>query len=117
MQKAIILLSMLASQLVLAASPGGVAGENLNSLELWLRADVGVAATGGGVDTWDDQSEFTSNNVSQGTSNKRPIVGDDLAVDGETLNFNPTVMFDGSNDLLSTSTLQLDDGASIIAVA
>ena len=117
MQKAIILLSMLASQLVLAASPGGVAGENLNSLELWLRADVGVEATGGGVDAWDDQSEFTSNNVSQGTSNKRPIVGDDLAVDGETLNFNPTVMFDGSNDLLSTSTLQLDDGASIFAVA
>ena len=95
-----------------SASPGGVT----DSLELWVRADSGVTVSNGGVDEWSDQSTL-SNDASQVTSNKRPVLSDDLSVDGETLNFNPSVVFDGSNDLLDVPNLQLDDGASIFAVA
>ena len=112
MNKVVYFSLIFISQIAFSASPGGVD----DSLELWLRADQGITTLSGRVRYWDDQSELTSNHSGQYYYSKRPSVGHNLAVEGQTLNFNPTVAFDGVNDLLVVKKLQLDDGASIFAV-
>ena len=112
MNKVVYFSLIFISQIAFSASPGGVD----DSLELWLRADQGITTLSGRVRYWNDQSELTSNHSGQYYYSKRPSVGHNLAVEGQTLNFNPTVAFDGVNDLLVVKKLQLDDGASIFAV-
>ncbi|TAE47522.1 MAG: T9SS C-terminal target domain-containing protein [Bacteroidetes bacterium] len=78
-----------------------------NSLALWLRADEGVATSGGDVSGWADQSS-SGFDVAQGIVGKRPTL------ENNDLNYNPTLNFDGddrlfrenvlSNDLFNTNT-------------
>ncbi|WP_419211216.1 LamG-like jellyroll fold domain-containing protein [Maribacter sp. X9] len=68
-----------------AEGPGGI----LTNLSLWLKADSSATPA-----QWDDQSEFNHNLV-QASSNLQPTVK------SNGINFNPTVVFDGS-DLMQT---------------
>ena len=61
------------------------------TLELWLRADVGVTTSGSSVATWSDQSG-RGNDVSQSTAINRP----ELVSGG--LNGNPVVQFSGQGN-------------------
>ncbi len=65
--------------------PGGI----ITNLSLWLKADSGATPA-----QWDDQSEF-NNNLVQASSDLQPMVK------SNGINFNPTVVFDGS-DLMQT---------------
>ncbi len=80
-------------------APGGVIAD----LQLWIKANSGVAESAGDVNTWTDQS-INSNDASQGTGANQP----DLVSDA--LNYNPGLLFDGSDDYL-------DIGLSIAASA
>ena len=63
------------------ASPG-----NVNSnLQLWIRADQGVALTGTDVDSWTDQSINGFVGASEGSSDAEYVI--------EGLNFNPVLRF------------------------
>nr|WP_321412000.1 LamG-like jellyroll fold domain-containing protein [uncultured Allomuricauda sp.] len=68
-----------------AEGPGGI----ITNLSLWLKADSGFTPA-----QWNDQSEF-NNNVIQASTNLQP------AEKTNGINFNPTVVFDGS-DLMQT---------------
>ena len=92
-------------QYELAPDPGGIAA----GLTLWVKADAGVYTDGGStaatdgdsVQQWNDQ---TSNNydLSQGTSDDRPLYKDNL---NDNINFNPTLVFDGTNDELTRGSV------------
>ena len=69
-------------------SPGGVNG----SLALWLKADAGITG-GADVSQWNDQS-LNSKHATQITSSNQPDAST------RTMNFNPTVEFDGSNHFM-----------------
>jgi gliding motility-associated-like protein len=69
-----------------AEGPGGI----ITNLSLWLKADSGFTPA-----QWNDQSEF-NNNVIQASTNLQP------AEKTNGINFNPTVVFDGS-DLMQTA--------------
>lgn len=75
-------------------SPGGIS----SNLALWLRADVETNTTsdGASISTWGDQST-NGNDGSQATSNRQPLY---RAI---SLNYNPSVDFDGSNDRIEGS--------------
>ena len=73
--------------------------------EIWLKADGAVfnsgttqALDGETVETWEDLSGM-GNNVSQVTVSRRPIFNE------SSLNFNPSISYDGSNDLLRTDNV------------
>lgn len=62
---------------------------------LWLKADAGTGAVDGGqVQDWEDQS-ILANDASQATVTSRPTL------DADAINFNPALLFDGSNDFMS----------------
>ncbi|MBN8706763.1 MAG: T9SS type A sorting domain-containing protein [Bacteroidetes bacterium] len=84
----------------------------VDGLVLWLRADTLVTKDASNfVSTWGDLSD-QGNNFSQATSSKQPLWVD------AALNSEPTVRFDGSNDVLgSLKSLNLTAGASIFIVA
>ncbi|WP_149304987.1 LamG-like jellyroll fold domain-containing protein [Pareuzebyella sediminis] len=69
--------------------PGGIT----SNMALWLRADSGIILDTG-VSIWEDQS-LGQNNPVQAIANSQPIIG------SETINFNPKVSFDGSNDIMN----------------
>ncbi|ASV31702.1 LamG-like jellyroll fold domain-containing protein [Maribacter cobaltidurans] len=69
--------------------PGGIT----SNMALWLRADSGIVLDTG-VSIWEDQS-LGQNNPVQAIANSQPIIG------SETINFNPKVSFDGSNDMMN----------------
>ena len=83
-------------------------------LELWLRADSGVAAgSGGAVASWGDRSSAAAkHDAIQTVSTAQPKVVDDV------LAGHPVVRFDGSNDVLKVATgfADLGDGFSAFAV-
>lgn len=75
-----------------SCAPGGLSA----GLLLWLRADAGVTTVSGAVSAWADQSG-ANHDFSQGTTGNRP----QYRTSGNRLiNFNPSLDFDGSNDLL-----------------
>jgi len=78
-------------------------------LALWLRADTGVAHSGGLVDAWQDQAvEVGGANTASGTGVSRP----EWVLDG--IGGRPAVRFDGLNDYLSVpdhDALDLGTGA------
>ncbi|GAP63451.1 hypothetical protein ARMA_1874 [Ardenticatena maritima] len=77
--------------------PGGVGITNgSSSLELWLKADAGVTTSGSSVSTWADQSGHGAD-VTQGSATSQPTHVTSLA----SLNNQPAVQFDGSNDYLN----------------
>ncbi len=65
-------------------APGGVAA----NLTLWLKADNGVTDPGTAITAWLDQS---------GNSNNLTTVNGDPDLQGNILNFNPVVDFDGND--------------------
>lgn len=61
------------------------------NLALWLKADAGV--TGSSVSAWNDQSG-NKNHAAQADVDKRPTLTNNA------FNFNPTLTFDGTDDML-----------------
>ncbi len=92
------------------AAPGGVQTD----LGLWLKANAGVfsdagttAATDGAeIQEWQDQSSAGIDATEATNSNQRPTFQSDAA---NLVNFNPSVLFDGSNDrfLLDSNSIAL----------
>jgi hypothetical protein len=80
------------------STPATILGANLL---VWLRSDLGVTESGGVVSTWADQSG-NGHNFTQGTAANRPAYN---ATGGP--NSTPSILFDGANDGLINSTLNL----------
>ncbi len=97
------------------AGVGGTVGVSpipTNGLSLWLRADVGVMAANGGVQTWQDQSGQQMDAVAS-AANVAPKLGKDA------LSGLPTLEFDGQQDYLSLPEGFADftQGLSVFIVA
>ncbi|MBZ0167601.1 MAG: LamG domain-containing protein, partial [Candidatus Omnitrophica bacterium] len=99
-------------------SPGDV----LSGLQFWVRADAGVftntgctsaAGNGNDIGCWQDQS-ILSNHVTEDTAAEKP----DLVstADDTDFNFNPSLNFDGGDQLTRTSMLSAGDAISVLAV-
>lgn len=106
--------------LLLFTSQISVAQNNIPSqvsgLSLWLRADTGVVITAGSnpptVQQWRDISG-NSYNATQNTNNLRPRFVTPVTL----INGRPTVLFDGSNDFLSGTTIPgLDTSLTIFII-
>lgn len=66
----------------------------VSAQRLWLRADAGITTSNtGGVSNWQSQTS-TVYEGTQSNTNAQPLLIDD------GLNFNPTIIFDGSDDYL-----------------
>jgi len=77
-----------------------------NGLRLWLKADAGVTTNASGqVSSWADQST-NGFIVSQGTDSLKPLWVDDQ------MGGQPVLRFDGVDDLLNNTTLNLLSGVS-----
>lgn len=83
-------------------APGGIVA----SLYTWYRADKGVTL-GTGVSTWADQST-SGKNATQATAAAQPVYN----TSSNLINFNPTLSFDGTNDVLSNSTISYNGSLS-----
>ncbi len=86
---ALILLVFACLQGFPQSNPGGVGGA-----AVWLKADQGVIATGSNITTWVNQAggaNFTGKGNPQ--------------VNANSVNFNPAIVFNGSNYLTSNSTI------------
>ncbi|TGV04606.1 choice-of-anchor D domain-containing protein [Flavivirga rizhaonensis] len=81
---------------LLTNSPGNV-GSNL---QLWLRADQGIALTGTDVDSWTDQSANGFTGASQGSTDAEYVASG--------LNFNPILRFSGNSFYNLGNPSQLD---------
>ena len=68
----------------------------LDSLNLWIRADTGIISSGGLVESWNDLSDSLLN-LNQVTGARRPLLTDSV------LNNYPGVFFDGVNDYFDFS--------------
>ncbi|WP_185113533.1 hypothetical protein, partial [Chryseobacterium sp. CCH4-E10] len=77
-------------------APGGVSGENL-----WLRADAGTNTTinGGAITTWNDQA---GNAAITGQPTK--VGAGSITYATSSMNFNPTINFDGTSGTEMTGT-------------
>lgn len=78
-----------------AQAPGGVSA----NLRLWLKADAGVT-TATGVSQWNDQSG-NGLNATQVTGANQPTFS------ANSLNFNPTLQFNGTSHRLATGNTSL----------
>jgi len=87
--KSFFAIFLLAFGILNAQSPGGVGTANLRG---WFDASIGVTVTSGAVSAWQDRSGI--GNATQGTSGERPTVST------STINYNNTLLFDGTNDNL-----------------
>lgn len=80
------------------SGPGGVGTTDGNStLQLWLRANSGVATNSNGISTWADNSG-NSRDASPGSASSAP------SAISNGLNSKPTISFDGSDDYLDLSS-------------
>ncbi|MFC3197081.1 Calx-beta domain-containing protein, partial [Parapedobacter deserti] len=78
-----------------------------DGITFWLRADDGRSSGG----RWSDYSNF-GNNALQGVVNGQPVT------DARGLNFNYSLVFDGTDDFLDISTTRIDPAnATVFAVA
>ncbi|AUP78016.1 LamG-like jellyroll fold domain-containing protein [Flavivirga eckloniae] len=77
-------------------SPGDVD----SNLQLWLRADQGIALTGTDVDSWTDQSTNGFTGASGGSADAEYVTSD--------LNFNPIIRFSGNSFYNLGNPSQLD---------
>lgn len=73
-------------------APGGVAAD----MQIWVKADNGVVASGSAVNQWTDQSS-ENHNLVQATPAIQPL----LQGASTFFNFNPSVKFDGAGDRLA----------------
>ena len=76
-------------------APGGVKDQ----LFTWYRADKGVT-TATGVSVWADQS-INAKDVTQGTAAAQPVYN----TSSKLFNFNPSLSFDGTADVLVNATI------------
>ncbi|WP_162088693.1 beta strand repeat-containing protein [Chryseobacterium aquaeductus] len=84
----------------LVTAPGGV----ITNLQRWYKGDAGVT-TATGVSAWQDQAGgFT---VDQGTAANQPTYNTASSL----LNFNPSISFDGTNDVLTSATAGVISGS------
>ena len=101
----IFLLVIILPSFLTAAGPGDLTLD----LELWLKADDGINESDGeGVDIWSDQSG-QDNHATQTVATSRPTYEDDA---DSSINHNPVVYFDGTNDYLSLGNLSAIKGGS-----
>lgn len=71
--------------------------KNVTGLTVWLKADAGITKDGSNlVSDWTDQSG-NGNNFSQSTAGNKPVYT------ASAQNSLPTIVFDGSNDYLTTA--------------
>lgn len=95
--RAVSIMLLLMVSFIYAQSPGGVSGASL-----WLKADGDNSVTtdaSGNVSKWSDFSG-NANDMTQSTDIKRPAyINNSLG----TINFNPVLSFNGSNNELSDS--------------
>ncbi|MFN4363328.1 beta strand repeat-containing protein [Chryseobacterium hispalense] len=95
----------------IATAPGGV----FTGLNLWVKADTGTSSTvdNTAISQWNDQAG--SNNAVQATGANQPVYQNNTVTN---LNFNPTVVFDGTNDYfqLNSSLLPLGSTARSVIV-
>lgn len=81
--------------------PGGVR----TNLNIWLKADLGAGSTDNvDVTSWTDQSFLGHNGTSDGNP---PSYRNNLT---DNLNYNPVVLFDGSDDRLVLDLTDIKDG-------
>jgi uncharacterized protein YjdB len=77
-----------------------------SNLKVWLKAEDGIAGGNGtSIDTWGDQGPG-GNDVIQTTAANQPI----YYTTSNLINFNPSVKFDGTNDILVKATGSLTNG-------
>ncbi|WP_449386895.1 hypothetical protein [Chryseobacterium lineare] len=81
-------------------APGGILGTNL-----WYKADQGVTVSTG-VSQWNNA--VGTYNLTQATSANQPAYN----TANNIINFNPSVRFDGSNDLLLAANVPISEVAS-----
>ncbi|GAA3622486.1 choice-of-anchor D domain-containing protein [Flavivirga jejuensis] len=81
---------------LLTNSPGNVS----SNLQLWLRADQGIALTGTDVDSWSDQSTNGFTGTSEGTADAEYVTSG--------LNYNPILRFSGNSFYNLGNPSQLD---------
>ena len=82
-------------------TPGGVS----STLRLWLKADAGVTTSGGDVTLWADQS---GNGLSPGVSNLlAPVNNGPTYITGSSINFNPSVDFNGLTEGIGLNSLPI----------
>lgn len=87
-----VFLFVLLNTTMFAQAPGGVAGS-----VLWLKANAGVTASGGVVDTWNDNSP-QANHFTQSTAANKP------ALTPNVYNFYSALDFDGANSFMVQPT-------------
>ncbi len=86
-----------------AVAPGGVSA----NLQHWLRADKGITLNGATVSEWADQS-VANRNATQGTAGNQPTYNSS----SDSMNFNPTLSFDGTTDNLAWTTTGMPTGTN-----
>ncbi|WP_415326897.1 beta strand repeat-containing protein [Chryseobacterium sp. MMS23-Vi53] len=91
-------IAIIAPFFVIAQTPGGISID----LSVWYRADNGVVTDGSKLVTQWNSSSFT--NVSLTPSGTATLPYNDQTTYKKTLNFNPTVTFDGTNNYLRNTT-------------
>lgn len=79
---------------------------NINGLQLWLRADSGVTTSGGFVQTWNDVSG-NGYNCRQDTANYQPQFVSN-AINGQ-----PAIQFNGTHNVLWGTSISNIDSTSI----
>ncbi|MBC7902336.1 MAG: hypothetical protein H7Y27_02900, partial [Gemmatimonadaceae bacterium] len=78
---------------VAAQAPGGVAA----NLKLWIKSDAGVTATAGAVDSWTYSNDLTKSFIA--------TLADRPAVALNSVNFFPSINFNGANQMLGPNGL------------
>ncbi|MBZ0165791.1 MAG: hypothetical protein K8I00_03220, partial [Candidatus Omnitrophica bacterium] len=102
----------------MANAPGNV----LANLQFWVKADAGVytntACSTAASDTqtigcWQDQS-LQNNDVSEATAGEKPELV--ASATDEDFNYNPSLLFDGADQLTRATMLDSGDDVSVFAV-
>ncbi|NII27792.1 T9SS type A sorting domain-containing protein [Pseudoflavitalea sp. X16] len=83
-------------------APGGVT----TNLYTWYRGDKGVTL-GTGVSAWTDQSA-SGKDATQATTGAQPVYN----TTSNLINFNPTLSFDGTNDVLNNNAISYSGSSS-----
>jgi hypothetical protein len=75
----------------------------------WIRSDLGITLNGSNVSAWADQSG-AGNHYTQGTGAAQPA----YTASDATLNNQPSVLFDGSDDFMASSFDPPTPGAGVV---
>jgi hypothetical protein len=95
---------ILSSSLFPQNGPGGVGNSSNNGI--WLRADQFNGTTGDPVATWEDQSG-NGNNAARAALSEQPVYFSSSSLNGQ-----PIIRFDGTNDQLQIADANILDGTN-----